>query len=187
MSTLTTDHGVMPATARCLLPREAYVSQEWHDREQQTLFADSWSYAATLTELSNIGDYVTLNVGPYPLMVLRDSAGGLKAFHNLCRHRGNELLEGHGAIEGGRITCPYHRWTYDIDGNLQAVPQKAQCFPGLVPEHLGLLEAAVGEFKGLVFVHPEPDADFSQFLADLPNAAWPHCPGRYGCQPHRHL
>lgn len=157
-----------------LLPREAYTGEKWFDREQNELFGKTWSYVGLSTEIPNPGDYVTLNVGKYRLFVVRDESGAIRGFHNLCRHRGTELLEGTGNLDSPRITCPYHRWTYKLDGSLRAVPMKNKCFPDLDLGKHHLLNASVGEFKGLIFIHPDPDQDFSKWIADLGPVAWPH-------------
>ncbi|MDE0371627.1 MAG: Rieske (2Fe-2S) protein, partial [Rhodospirillales bacterium] len=104
------------------LPRDAYVDRAWFERERRDLFGCCWTCAGVVQDLAKPGEYVTVSAGDYPLMVLRDGSGTLRAFHNLCRHRGTELVEGSGRLERARISCPYHRWTYDLDGSLRAVP-----------------------------------------------------------------
>ena len=163
----------LPAEPVQSLPREAYTDRAWFERERRQLFSRNWTYACNANDIGQPGDYVTLLVGEYPLLILRTREGALRAFHNLCRHRGTELLEGAGRIEG-KLICPYHRWTYDLDGSLVAVPNQKECFPGLERSTSGLLAAGLGEFKGMVFVHPEPDADFPSWLGGLDAVAWPH-------------
>ena len=98
----------MPERPTSLLPREAYVSPDWFRAEQEKLFAQTWSYVGVSTELPNPGDYATVGAGDYRLVVLRDTSGRLRGFHNICRHRGTELLEGAGNLGSERIVCPYH-------------------------------------------------------------------------------
>ncbi len=164
----------MPSSPVQRLPREAYISSEWFERERRNLFGRTWTWAGLAGDLPEPGDYTTVAAGDYALVVLRDEGGALRAFHNLCRHRGTELLEGTGRLDAAHITCPYHRWTYGLDGALRAVPLRAKCFPGLDTAHYSLLPAALGEFKGMAFVHPDPGADFSEWRADLESVAWPH-------------
>ena len=163
----------MPESPVQVLPREAYVERDWFEREQRELFARNWACAGLASEIAVRG-YVTVSTGVHRLVVVRDESGELGAFHNLCRHRGTELLEGSGRLEAPRIVCPYHRWTYGLDGSLRAVPMKKECFPDLDPATHPLHRGAVGEFKGLVFAHPDPVADFSEWKADLDSVAWPH-------------
>ena len=96
----------MPSTARQLLPREAYVDSEWLAREQEELFGNQWAYVGLTTEFEQPGAYQTIQVGNHPLFVLRGAEGELRAFHNLCRHRGTELVEGRGVVEQGRHCVP---------------------------------------------------------------------------------
>jgi choline monooxygenase len=115
-------------------------------------------------DLKASGDYLTLSAGLHPLIVLCDESGALRAFHNICRHLGTELLEGDGNLDAARIIRPYHRWTYDLDGELKAVPLKKECFPTLDMGALHLHKASVAELKGLVFVHPDGSANFDDWL-----------------------
>lgn len=164
----------MPDRPAQLLSREAYISPAWFERERRDLFGRSWTCAGAAVDLSTPGAYATVAAGEFPLVVLRDDRGMLRAFHNLCRHRGTELLEGAGRLDRMRIVCPYHRWTYGLDGALSAVPMQAQCFADLATAEISLFPAAVGELGGLVFVHPDPGADFADWCGDLDRAVWPH-------------
>ena len=157
------------------LPKEAYISPDWLAREQRALFERQWVFACLSSDLSSRGDYLTLRVGALSLIILRDGQGRLRAFHNLCRHRGTELLEGHGRL-GQSIICPYHKWAYGFDGRLIGVPQEALCFAELDKQHFSLHPAALAEYKGLVFIHPEPDiaANFADWLGGLQAVPWPH-------------
>lgn len=165
----------MPETAEQLLPKEAYTSEDWLAQEQETLFSNSWTFAGVTTDLKEPGDYLTLTAGTYPLVVLLDKDGALRAFHNICRHRGTELLEGTGNA-GKMLVCPYHRWAYNLDGSLRGVPNKKECFPNLQREDHSLFEASVATFKDLIFVHPQaaPDEPFDSWSGDLEQIAWPH-------------
>ena len=156
------------------LPRDAYVDRAWFERERRDLFGCCWTCAGVVQDLAKPGEYVTVSAGDYPLMVLRDGSGTLRAFHNLCRHRGTELVEGSGRLERARISCPYHRWTYDLDGSLRAVPMRARCFADLDTDAYSLRPAAIGELGGLIFVNPDPHADFVAWRADLESVLWPH-------------
>jgi choline monooxygenase len=125
--------------------------------ERARLFAHSWSLVADGAQLSSPGSYVTANVHGSPLAIVRDQDGALRAFHNVCRHRGITLLEGAG-IAGRFMTCPYHQWTYALDGQLVRVPQEHDQFPDLPAGALGLHGAQVAEWQGMVFVNPSLDA-----------------------------
>jgi Rieske 2Fe-2S family protein len=160
-----------------LLPPEAYRDDEWFRREQAVLFSRSWQIVASVHDLGDPGDYVTATVGGVPLIVVRGEDGGLRAFHNVCRHRGMTLLEGCGAT-GGAISCFYHEWRYGLDGALEVVPQRKEQFPDLDLGAHGLLGASVGVWEGMVFANPDPLAvALPAMLGDLPTAIGSHRPG----------
>jgi Rieske 2Fe-2S family protein len=122
--------------------------------EQQRVFARSWALVASVEQLA-AGQYVTATVGGAPIVVWRDSDGTFRGFHNLCRHRGITLLSGDGPL-GRFVTCPYHQWSYALDGALARVPQLEQ-FPDLDPAEWGLRPAPLVEWHGMLFVCPAPD------------------------------
>ncbi|SLN25954.1 Anthranilate 1,2-dioxygenase large subunit [Falsiruegeria litorea R37] len=164
----------MPEHATQILPREAYTSQEWFDREMKELFAKTWGFAGLAKDVANPGDYMTAQVGTFTLFVIRGSDGELRAFHNICRHRGTELVDRGCGNKGKTIVCPYHRWTFGLDGALRGVPDQKALFPDFDKKENGLHPASVGEFKGLVFVSPEPDLSFDAYLSTIPEVVWPH-------------
>ena len=159
-----------------LLPVEAYTSADWYAREQQELFSRVWTFACMTEDLPAPGDFVCTQAGMHPLIVMRQSDGSLRAFHNVCRHRGARLLEGCGHADS-HIQCFYHRWTYDLDGALTGVPGRNQHFADIDQEKLALHPASVVAWRNLVFVHPEPDAEpWEDWLAGLAEKLGPHDP-----------
>ncbi|MFN0030203.1 MAG: aromatic ring-hydroxylating oxygenase subunit alpha [Acidimicrobiales bacterium] len=157
-----------PGPARFLVPPRAYLDASWLEHEQATLFDRSWALVAAAEELAVPGDYVEAVVGRCPLMVVRTEQNGLRAFHNLCRHRGMALVSGSGRLEGS-IRCGYHGWRYGLeDGTLVQVPQRAEQFAGIDTGCWGLRAASVGQWGGMIFAHPDPEAaPFSEFAGDL--------------------
>jgi len=142
---------------RFLLPPAAYASDHWWAEEQLALFGPRWVLVAALEQLGAPGDYVTTVIGRAPIVVIRGGDGALRAFQNLCRHRGMRLLDGSGCA-GPTINCFYHQWRYELDGSLKVVPQRREQFPDLMAEEWGLLPASVDVWEGMVFVHPDPSA-----------------------------
>jgi phenylpropionate dioxygenase-like ring-hydroxylating dioxygenase large terminal subunit len=137
------------------------------NREKVRLFAKSWALVGTDDELAVAGSYVTARVGGIPLAIVRDQDGTLRAFHNVCRHRGMTLLEGAGVV-GRYMTCGYHQWSYSLDGALVKVPQQNDQFPDLDICAVGLHEAQVAQWRGMVFANPSPDApSLSSCMAGL--------------------
>lgn len=164
----------MTNNAKQMLPPEAYTSEAWFARENAELFSRTWSFAGAASQLANKGDYLTAQVGKFNLLVIRDDQGRLRAFHNLCRHRGTELVDRGCGNTGGSIVCPYHRWTFGLDGALRGVPNQKTCFPDLDKAALGLHPASVGVYAGLVFVNPEPDQTLDDWLGSIRQVPWPH-------------
>ena len=157
------------------LPRDAYVSEEWFIREQRDLFGRTWAFAGVVTDFKEAGDFRTVQAGSNALIVIKGQDGELRGFHNICRHRGTELVEGCGNV-GRTIMCPYHNWVYSLDGQLRGVPAQRECFPDLDRKQVSLLHAAAGIFQNLVFVHPDaaPDVPFEAWVDTLASVPWPH-------------
>ncbi len=160
---------------RQLLPRHSYLDAAWLERERGTLFDRCWVWAGLAADLAEPGDFLTTRVLDQQIFVLRDDAGELRAFHNVCRHRGCEVVEGKGNV-GKVIRCPYHRWTYAMSGALRTVPDEDACFGSVPKERLSLHPASVGVHRGMVYVnpHPEPPESFDTWIAGLDTHAWPH-------------
>lgn len=120
------------------------------------------------SKLAEPGDYITHDLLGLPILVLRDTAGQLQAFLNVCRHRGAKLVWDRGGCGKRKFTCPYHAWSYDLTGRLRGIPHEAG-FSGIDRAQHNLVRLPVAEAFGLVFVLPEPrgDYDFSAFLAGV--------------------
>jgi len=158
------------------LPREAYTSQDWFEREQRLLFGNNWQFAGFAEDIAEPGDHLVVQAGPYSLLVLKGRDQRLRAFHNMCRHRGTQLLRTCGKAKKV-ITCPYHDWTYSLNGELTSVPQQQSEFPDLDKRELPLHKARVETWLGMIWVHPEPDAPaLPHWLAGMQNKIGPHRP-----------
>jgi Rieske 2Fe-2S family protein len=131
------------------LPGAFYREESFYDLDIEYLFHKEWIFAGHDCEVAKPGDYFTLQVGRYPLIVARDGNGELRAFHNTCRHRGFKLCDRvHGSVK--RFVCPYHQWTYDTDGRL--VRTRAMGQEGFDPAEYGLRQAHVASIAGYIFV-----------------------------------
>jgi Rieske 2Fe-2S family protein len=164
MALARSDHAALDV----LLPPAAYTDPQWLAREQAHLFDASWTLVADAAAVAEPGQQVVTRVGRSPIVVLRTTDGpqGLRAFHNVCRHRGMTVASGTQC--GPSLRCPYHGWEWDLDGTLVRVPQRSSQFPGLDAGTLGLHPAAVAEWRGMVFVNPDPAArDFAAALDGL--------------------
>jgi len=106
--------------------KDVYLSEEVFGLEQRGLFANTWNYLGHTSQLPEPGDFFALDLAGQPIVVLRDPAGQVRAFHNRCAHKGTQLVTAEAGRLGGRfIRCPYHAWSYRLDGELVAVPLKA--------------------------------------------------------------
>ena len=110
------------------MPKSVYTSPAFAEAEQRHIFAHDWLCAGRAEALPNPGDYLTMNISGEPIIVLRDRDGVLRAMSNVCRHRMSTLLEGRGTTKS--IVCPYHAWTYELDGRLSGLPDSAS-YPGI--------------------------------------------------------
>ncbi len=159
---------MMPATRPCHgLARDFYTSADIFAREQDRIFRRNWVFVGHSCEIPEPGDYLTYDVGGAPLIVIRDRAGEVRALHNVCRHRGSTICTAeHGTAQ--RLVCPYHSWSYDLDGTVRAAPHMGVEFD---KTHYDLKRAHVGEFSGLIFVNlaeaPSPFAELRDHLAPI--------------------
>ncbi len=105
------------------IPKSAYTSQVFLDAEIEHVFRREWICVGRTDQLANPGDYLTYELAGEPVLVVRDAQGGLRAMSNVCLHRMSTLLEGAG--NATTISCPYHGWTYSLDGSLRGAPGMA--------------------------------------------------------------
>jgi Rieske 2Fe-2S family protein len=135
------------------LPASWYRDPAHYERELEVFWYARWICVARDEELAATGDWKRVRVGTQSIVVLRDEAGAVRAFHNTCRHRGSVLCsEDRGRFARRRIVCPYHAWTYDLGGRLVATPRRMQT-PDFRPEDFPLFEVAAGRWGGFVFIH----------------------------------
>ncbi|MFN3261915.1 MAG: aromatic ring-hydroxylating oxygenase subunit alpha [Pikeienuella sp.] len=139
--------------AAASLPAAWYGDPAQHAREMAAIWRKGWVAFARAEALAAPGARLAAPLAGMNVLALRDGAGALRAFHNVCRHRGAELCpEGAGRIAGGRISCPYHDWTYAEDGLLLATG-KARAVEGFDRAGHGLVPLGVAEWGGFVFVN----------------------------------
>src|SRR6185437_123646 len=141
---------VAPPTLPRALPAWAYRHVEMTRLEIDRLLAPSWQIVCHVNSIPQPGDFVTFDLGTNGVVALRDAQGEIRAFHNVCRHRGARILEGSGHCSGA-ITCPYHGWSYRLSGELRAVTER-DSFPGLERSQWGLKPVRSQVAFGFVFV-----------------------------------
>jgi glycine betaine catabolism A len=144
------------------LPREYFTSPEVFTREHERIFARCWLLAGHVSQLAEAGSCLTYEVGRESVLVVRDAGGEVRAFHNHCRHRGTRLCTEHQGSLGSAIQCPYHAWTYGLDGALRAAPNMSGV-PGFDRAEYALHPVALADWQGFLFVNlaaePEPFAE----------------------------
>jgi Rieske 2Fe-2S family protein len=150
-----------------MLPAEAYTSDDVLAWERQHLFADSWVCAGRSADLADAGDRRALRVGDDSVVLVRGDDGLLRAFYNVCRHRGHELQPVDTVVRRNAIHCPYHAWTYALDGTLRFTP-RYDAPAGFDPADHALVPVRAEEWCGWVFVNASGDAPpLAEHLGDL--------------------
>jgi choline monooxygenase len=154
------------------MPAFTYTSPEFYQREVERIWRKTWNFIGSADQIRNNGDYFTLNFAGVPTIVLRDHDGKIRAFANTCRHRGSELLEGKGNCK--LIVCPYHSWTYDLNGNLRGTPEMDKTLNFNKTDY-GLTPISIDTWGNFLFINfdknPEP---LKKHLGDLPEKLAPY-------------
>jgi choline monooxygenase len=148
------------------LPYRWYADDEILRREHELIFDPSWQYVGHTGQAPEPGTFFTARCGRTPVVVTRARDGELRAFLNVCRHRGFPLAEGSGKRE--TLQCPYHAWTYGLDGTLRAAPRSDE-LADFDRCKLGLVQVAVGTWGPFVFVNASPDPEpLADALGSMP-------------------
>ncbi len=149
------------------LPFDWYVDPAVARLEQGRVFARHWQYVARADQLALNGSFVAVDAAGIPMVLVRGQDDVLRGFVNVCRHRGFAVCEGEGQRE--TLQCPYHAWTYGLDGSLRSAP-RADREPGFDAEGISLAPVAVAEWGPFVFANgdPEPAVAFAEWLGDVP-------------------
>jgi phenylpropionate dioxygenase-like ring-hydroxylating dioxygenase large terminal subunit len=149
------------------LPPAAFTSPRVFELEERAIFARSWVHVCDLVDLAGPGAYVASTIGRTPVVVVRDKSGELRGFLNACRHRGAQLVEGKGTCDK-QIKCPYHAWSYGLDGRLLGVPYRDELAHCDVSA-MGLVPVRVGVVGPLVFACLDDAApSLDEWVGELP-------------------
>jgi glycine betaine catabolism A len=164
-----------------MLPRQAYVSDEVFAWEQRQFFGGGWVCVGWSESMPNPGDQRAESVGHAGVFMVRDSAGVLRAFANACRHRNHELLPcGETAVNRPIVLCPYHGWSYRLDGSLRKAPGfDGGMMAGFDPADNSLVQLPAEEWHGLIFVDASCKAGpLARHVAGLEEIVGPYEPER---------
>lgn len=137
------------------LPAWTYHDPEFFELEKRSIFRTSWQLVCHGSDVPRAGDYHCFDLLGESIVSVRGRDGVIRSFHNVCRHRASRLVDGPQGNCGGRITCPYHAWTYSLEGRLIGVPHR-ETFRNFQPQQYGLVPVEQEIFLGFVFVRLEP-------------------------------
>lgn len=156
------------------MPARFYLDPEIYAREKEAIFFRSWWFAGHRSQVEKPGQYFTTNIFDQSVVITKSSDGQIRAFYNVCQHRGHELVRGAGASR--LLVCPYHAWSYDLDGQLRNAPNAGEladfdkCAFSLKP-------VRIEQFCGFLFVNLDPEArPFSELAGDLESELRHYCP-----------
>ncbi|WP_030247494.1 MULTISPECIES: aromatic ring-hydroxylating oxygenase subunit alpha [unclassified Streptomyces] len=141
----------LPESLIATLPGDHYTDPEIFRLEQERVFESMWFCAARSSELEKPGAFRTVDVGRESVLLTRSRGGSVRAFYNVCRHRGARLCTQESGEVKRAFQCPYHAWTYDLDGRLVAAPNLTK-MPDIGRTEYGLASVAVREWLGYVWV-----------------------------------
>lgn len=138
------------------LQADAYTDPRWHQVDLQEIIAKTWQWVCHVEKVREPGSFIAVEIAGQPIAVVRDREGVLRAFYNVCKHRAHKLLSGEG--NAMRIMCPYHAWTYKLDGQLIRAPHTEHLLE-FDPKEISLSPVQVEEFCGFVYVNLDPTSD----------------------------
>ena len=153
------------------VPKGRYLDVDFLKLELELLFPRTWLMACRLEELPSIGNYIEYRIGDRSILIVRESATSIRAYHNACRHRGTRLAEGRGRV--GSIICPFHGWRWNLDGSIK-LQLDAEEFMPRTDEDLGLQPVRCEQWAGFVFINMDMDAmPLLDYLAPIPEVVAP--------------
>jgi phenylpropionate dioxygenase-like ring-hydroxylating dioxygenase large terminal subunit len=146
-----------------------YIDPAFMRLEYERLWSRAWQVAARLDEIPEAGDYTTYEIGDQSVVVVRVDESTIKAYHNVCPHRGTALAQGSGRFASCRIMCPFHGWRWDLNGNNQFILERQEFRGGqLRDSDVALRAVQVALFAGFVFINFDPDCrPFDAFIAPV--------------------
>jgi phenylpropionate dioxygenase-like ring-hydroxylating dioxygenase large terminal subunit len=154
------------------LPGWTYTSEAFFELEKTELILKNWQLVCHLSNIPSVGDFFTFEIFNERIFVIRDKNSNVEAFHNFCSHRGTKLISEISGTCNGKITCPYHAWGYDFNGNLTKVPYADQ-FKNLNKKDHGLQKVELEIFQGFIFVKlkksdvPSVYEQFSPYINEI--------------------
>jgi len=162
---LSTWQPMSPRKAKSF-PAFMYTSEEVYKLERELFFGKTWIYVGHTSQLSGANSYFTTSIAEIPLLIVMDKNGVLRAFHNVCTHRAAPVAIGSGSCK--RFICPYHAWTFDLEGNLRGIPNFEE-YEDFNPADHNLKAVHLGTWGPFIFVNVAPECEpFQAQLNELP-------------------
>ena len=153
------------------LEQKFYTDPDFYKLDLENVFYRDWLFVGHDCELPKTGSYMTVQVGAYPIVIVRDAQGGIRAFHNSCRHRGSRICSAEKGT-AAKLVCPYHQWTYELDGRLLFARQVG---PDFKPADYGLKQVHCESVAGYIYICVADEApDFNSFRSLVEPYLAPH-------------
>ena len=153
-----------PLARALALPAECYTDSSLLSLERRRIFARGWQLLGHASEVPQVGSFLATEAAGLPVVLVRDEAGHLRAFHNVCRHRAGPVAQGSGCSK--RLRCRYHGWSYGLDGRLRSATEMDDA-EGFDVEQIRLPELSLATWQGLVFVSEDPAVPLSDVVAGM--------------------
>jgi phenylpropionate dioxygenase-like ring-hydroxylating dioxygenase large terminal subunit len=170
MTSSKTQSSKIPPVRADFVPKEDYISPEIADLERERLWPKAWLLACRIEEIPKKGDFVSFDIARESILIVRTAENSIKAYYNVCQHRGRRLYEGSGNA-GAAIFCRFHGWSWNLDGSVARIRAREdwQGCQEFANEDLRLQEVRVGFWGGAVFVNMDDQAEpLEKFLAPVP-------------------
>jgi phenylpropionate dioxygenase-like ring-hydroxylating dioxygenase large terminal subunit len=163
-------HDLYPELGTGPIPIEPYVSREYFEKERARIFRKVWLNVGRVEDIPSGGDYFVkeLAICNTSILIVRGKDGAIRAFHNMCSHRGNKLVANYRGTCKGFFVCNFHNWTYGLDGSLRHITDEANFF-NPDKETLGLTPVPVGTWEGFIFINvdPKPAETLAEYLGEF--------------------
>lgn len=157
-----------PVLETIRVPRENYLCPEFLQKEKDHLWPKVWQVACRAEQIPKPGDYIVFDIADDTILVVRDRDGeNVSAFFNVCPHRGRKIMEGCG--HAANIRCPYHNWTFDLEGKNIVVQDRQDWNGTLDSENIDLIRVKTGQWGGFVWINMDPDCEsLEDYLSPIP-------------------
>lgn len=154
---------------------DRYISPAFMAREFERMWARTWQWAAREEHIPDAGDYITYDIGPWSILIVRGDDGAIRAYRNACLHRGTQLKRSDTSGHASELRCPFHGWSWTLDGELANLPCRWD-FPHVADDEFRLPQVKVETWGGFIFVNLDPQA---RPLADQLGPLAEHFTGRW--------